>query len=252
MKIVLSPAKTLDFETKSPTTEYTQPTFLQEAAKLNAVLKKKSPKQLSELMKLSLKLSTLNWQRNQDWNLPFTPKNAKQSIYAFKGDVYVGLDANTIDISKIDFMHQTVRILSGQYGILKPLDLMQPYRLEMGTKLKVGSHSNLYKFWNTTITEALNQEMNSKEILLNLASNEYFKVVQPKQLHSKLITPIFKDYKNGKLKVISFYAKKARGLMTRFIIDNAINDLESVKQFNTAGYAFDANISTNTELVFTR
>jgi len=252
MKIVLSPAKTLDFENKSPTQQHTQCIFLKQAAKLNSVLKNKTPIQIANLMRLSPKLSTLNWQRNQDWQLPFTRINAKQAIYAFKGDVYVGLDAISIKKENIDFMQNTVRILSGQYGLLKPLDLMQPYRLEMGTKLPIGTTKNLYQFWDASITKALNKEMKISETLLNLASNEYFKVVQPKQLKATLITPIFKDYKNGSLKIISFYAKKARGLMTRYIIDNKIETIAAVKNFTEQGYAFDSNLSTENDLVFTR
>lgn len=252
MKIVISPAKSLDFETKIPTTQFTQGIFLDEASKLNTVLKKKSPKQLSSLMSISDKLGELNWERNQNWQLPFSTENARQAVFAFKGDVYIGLDAYTLSSEKINQLQQKLRILSGQYGLLKPLDLIQPYRLEMGTKLKVGSKSNLYEYWNSKITNALNTELIEGEVLVNLASNEYFKAVKPKLLKVPIITPIFKDYKNGKLKMISFFAKKARGLMVRYIVDNNIEKTEDLKGFNYEGYAFDANLSTNKELVFTR
>jgi len=252
MKIVISPAKSLDFETEVPTAQFTEGIFLNEAAKLHAVLKKKSPKKLSELMSISPKLGELNWQRNQNWQLPFTLENARQAIFAFKGDVYIGLDAYSLSENKINQLQNKLRILSGQYGLLKPLDLMQPYRLEMGTKLKVGRKNNLYQYWGTKVTDRLNLELAEDEILVNLASNEYFKVLKPKLLKAPIITPVFKDYKNGKLKMISFFAKKARGLMVRYIIDNNIEKIEDLKGFNSEGYAFDSNLSNEKELVFTR
>jgi len=252
MKIVISPAKSLDFKTKVPIAQYTEGIFLNEAEKLNTVLKKKTPKKLSELMSISPKLGELNWQRNQDWHVPFTLENAKQAVYAFKGDVYVGLDAYTIPLEKMEQLQQKLRILSGQYGLLKPLDLIQPYRLEMGSKLKVGRKNNLYQFWGESITNALNEELSDTDVLINLASNEYFKVVKTKLLKAPIITPVFKDYKDGKLKIISFFAKKARGLMVRYIIDNNIDEVKNLKGFNYEGYAFDANLSTETELMFTR
>jgi hypothetical protein len=252
MKIVISPAKSLNFETPAPTKKFTNGIFLKEAEKLNAVLKKKTPKKISDLMHISPKLGELNWQRNQNWHLPFTFENAKQAIFAFNGDVYVGLDAYSIPVNKIDKLQQKLRILSGQYGLLKPLDLIQPYRLEMGTKLKVGRKDNLYQFWDKKITNALNLEMEKNELLVNLASNEYFKVIDSKLLKSTIITPVFKDYKNGTLKVISFFAKKARGLMVRYIIDNSIETIDGLKHFNSEGYAFDASLSNKNNLVFTR
>lgn len=252
MKIVISPAKSLDFDSPVTTTEFSQPIFLSEAQKLNEVLKSKSPKELSKLMSISDKLGELNWQRNQDWHLPFSSKNAKQAVYAFTGDVYIGLDVNTIPQNHLKNLQQQLRILSGQYGLLKPLDLMQPYRLEMGTKLKVGNAANLYEFWGNKITEALKAEMTENEVLVNLASNEYFKSVHTKELSNTVITPVFKDFKNGQLKMISFYAKKARGLMVRYIVDNAIEHVEDLKGFNYEGYSFDSNLSTKKELVFTR
>ncbi|MFD1293675.1 peroxide stress protein YaaA [Lutibacter holmesii] len=252
MKIVISPAKSLDFETKVPTSVFTEGIFLKEASTLNAVLKKKSPKKLSELMSISANLGELNWKRNQEWALPFSLENSKQAVFAFKGDVYVGLDAYSLSSTKIDQLQDKLRILSGQYGLLKPLDLMQPYRLEMGTKLKVGRKENLYQFWDTKVTDALNSELKEDEALINLASNEYFKVIKTKVLKAPVVTPVFKDYKNGKLKIISFFAKKARGLMVRYIIDNEIESVEDLKGFNYEGYAFDGNLSSEKELVFTR
>ncbi len=252
MKIVISPAKSLDFETSSPTSIFTEGIFLKEASTINAVLKKKSPKKLSELMNISPALAALNWQRNQDWQLPFTEENAKQAVFAFSGDVYVGLDAYSLSDEKILQLQQKLRILSGQYGLLKPLDLMQPYRLEMGTILKVGRKDNLYHFWGSKVTEALNAEFSNNEVFVNLASQEYFKVINPKLLKVPVITPVFKDYKDGKLKLISFFAKKARGLMVRYIIDNNIETVDGLKGFNYEGYALDSNLSSNKELVFTR
>jgi len=252
MKIVISPAKSLDFETQIPSSKYTKAQFLEQAEKLNKVLKKKSPRVLSKLMSISPKLGELNWQRNQDWHLPFTEDNARQAIYAFSGDVYIGLDAYSIPLNKLGQLQEKLRILSGQYGLLRPLDLMQAYRLEMGTKLKLGRKNNLYQFWGETITQKLNEELNDKEVFLNLASNEYFKVIKPKLLKVPVITPEFKDYKNGELKMISFFAKKARGMMVRYIIDNNIEDTEGLKGFNYDGYAFDANLSNENKLVFTR
>lgn len=252
MKIVISPAKSLDYETPIPTKQFTQGIFLEEAAKINAVLKKKSPKQLSSLMSVSQNLGELNWQRNQEWELPFTPKNSRQAIFAFKGEVYIGLDAYSLPIDKLEILQNKLRILSGQYGLLKPLDLMQSYRLEMGTKLKVANKENLYKFWGNSITEKLNKELADNELFINLASAEYFKAVKPALLKVPVITPVFKDFKDGKLKVIAFFAKKARGLMVRFIIDHNIETIEDLKNFNEEGYAFDSNLSSENELVFTR
>jgi len=252
MKIVISPAKSLDYETPIPTKQFTQGIFLEEAAKINAVLKKKSPKQLSSLMSVSQNLGELNWQRNQEWELPFTPKNSRQAIFAFKGEVYIGLDAYSLPIDKLEILQNKLRILSGQYGLLKPLDLMQSYRLEMGTKLKVANKENLYKFWGNSITEKLNKELADNELFINLASAEYFKAVKPALLKVPVITPVFKDFKDGKLKVIAFFAKKTRGLMVRFIIDHNIETIEDLKNFNEEGYAFDSNLSSENELVFTR
>lgn len=252
MKIIISPAKSLDFESKTRTSNFTQPVFLKQAERLNRILKKKSPASLSKLMSISASLGQLNFERNQNWHLPFTPENAKQAVYAFTGEVYRGIDVNTMPLDDVALLQDKLRILSGQYGILKPLDLMQAYRLEMGTSLKVGVKPNLYKFWGGQITNFLNEELEENELFLNLASKEYFKVIQPKELKAKIITPAFKDFKNGEYKMIMTFAKLARGLMVRYIIDHKVEDIDGVKGFNYNGYAYDENLSTETELVFTR
>ncbi len=245
MKILLSPAKSLDFESKLPTEKTTQPDFLAEAEKLNAVLEKKSKKQLQDLMSISDNLAELNYQRYKDFSTPFNAENARPAIFAFSGDVYVGLDAYSIPKNKIDLLQDRVRILSGLYGVLKPLDLIQPYRLEMGTHLKINTKKNLYEFWANKITEALNAELKENDIVLNLASNEYFKSVNTKKLKGKLISPVFKDYKNGKLKIISFFAKKARGSMARFVIENNVSSYEKLLNFDLDGYHFSRNETKN-------
>jgi uncharacterized protein len=252
MKIVISPAKSLDYTTALPTQRFTEPQFLDKANTIQKTLKKKKPKDLMELMDISEKLADLNWQRNQDWALPFTPENARPAVYAFNGDVYTGLDAYTIPADKLDVLQDQLRILSGLYGILRPLDLMQEYRLEMGTSIAIGTKKNLYEFWKKTITDALNKELTKDELFINLASNEYFSAVDTKALKVPVITPEFKDYKDGKLKMISFFAKKARGLMVRYIIDTNAKTIEDLKGFNYEGYAFDANLSKGNTLVFTR
>ncbi|WP_299454078.1 peroxide stress protein YaaA [uncultured Microscilla sp.] len=253
MKIVVSPAKSLDFETALPTQKYTQAVFLAQAEKLNTVLKKKSPAKLTELMGISDNLAQLNWQRNQDWALPFTPKNARQAVYAFNGDVYTGLDAYAIPEEKLEALEDKLRILSGLYGILKPLDLIRPYRLEMGTKLKVGNKANLYEFWKKSITAQLNKELIEGELFVNLASNEYFKAIDKKALKVPIVTPQFKDWKNDQLKMISFFAKKARGMMVRYIVDTGAETIEDLKGFNYDGYGFSEQHSTKpNELVFVR
>jgi len=252
MKIVISPAKSMNFESKSPTPKFSQPLYLKEADRLSKILKKKSARSLSKLMSISPALGQLNYERNQNWETPFDLDNAKQAVYAFTGEVYRGLDANSLPLEDLDFLQEHLRILSGQYGILKPLDLMQPYRLEMGTKLKVGVKPNLYKFWDNQITKTLNAELEEGELFVNLASNEYFKVLQAKDLKVPVITPVFKDYKNGEYKMIMTFAKLARGLMVRYIVDHKVTSLEELKGFNSNGYGFDANLSTDTELVFTR
>lgn len=252
MKLVLSPAKSLDFETKLPTTKATQPEFLEHSSKLNKVLKDKSPKSLSKLMSISDKLADLNYERNQEFTVPFTKENSRPAMYAFNGDVYKGLDAYTIPKDKIDLAQNTIRILSGLYGVLKPLDLMQPYRLEMGTKLKVGSKKDLYEFWKKDIVNTLNEELENDELFINLASNEYFKAIDKKALKVPVIDITFKEFKNGKLKIISFYAKEARGLMARYIIDTNAKTIDDLKKFNYDNYQFDGKLSEESHLVFTR
>lgn len=252
MKIVISPAKSLNFESEAPATEITQPIFLKESERLNKILKKKSARSLSKLMSISPALGQLNYERNQNWSLPFNRDNAKQAIYAFTGEVYRGIDINSLPPEDLSFLQENLRILSGQYGVLKPLDLMQAYRLEMSTRLKVGVKPNLYKFWGTKITDALNAELEEGALFVNLASNEYFKVLQPKLLKSKVITPVFKEFKNGEYKIVMTFAKLARGLMVRYIVDHKIESIDGIKGFNVNGYGFDQNLSTDTELVFTR
>ena len=252
MKLVLSPAKSLDYETKLPTSKTTDGQFLKEADQLNKVLKKKSAKDLSELMHISDNLGQLNFERNQEWELPFTQDNARPAIYAFSGDVYRGIDAYTIDTKKLDKVEDTVRILSGLYGILKPLDLVQPYRLEMGTKLPVGKNKNLYEFWQKKVTKALNEELEDDELFINLASNEYFKAVDTKALKVPVVNIVFKEFKNDKYKIVAFYAKLARGLMTRYIIDTDAKTVDDIKAFNYENYGFSDELSSENELVFTR
>ena len=252
MKIVISPAKSLDFESKLPTEKHSDAVFLLEAERISKILKKKSPKMLSKLMGISNNLADLNWQRNQDWSLPFTKNNSRQALYAFSGDVYRGLDAYTIPENKIDKLQSTLRILSGLYGILKPLDRIQPYRLEMGTKISIGKNKNLYEVWKKKIVKSLNDELKDDELFVNLASNEYFKAVDKKALKVPVITPVFKELKNGEYKTIAIFAKLARGLMTRYIIDNEIDTLQGLKGFNYEGYNFSEKLSSENELVFIR
>ena len=252
MKIVISPAKSLNLDKSLPTSIVTEATFLKQAETIQKTLKKKKPNQLMELMAISEKLADLNWQRNQDWQLPFTPENARPAIYTFDGEVYTGLDVYSLSAEKIGVLQDKLRILSGLYGILKPLDLMQAYRLEMGTSIAIGTKKNLYEFWKKTLTDELNSELNKDELFVNLASNEYFSAVDAKKLKVPIITPEFKDYKDGKLKMISFFAKKARGLMVRYIIDTNAESVDDLKGFNYEGYAFDSNLSEGNKLVFTR
>ncbi|MDA9875862.1 peroxide stress protein YaaA [Flavobacteriaceae bacterium] len=252
MKLVISPAKSLNYESALPTTSSTDNIFLSEAQQLNRLLKKKSVKALSELMHISPNLGQLNYERNQEWSPPFTAENARPAIYAFSGDVYRGIDAYSIPVSKLDILQHSVRIISGLYGLLKPLDLMQPYRLEMGTKLSVGKSKNLYEFWRKKVTTALNEELKEGELFVNLASQEYFKAIDVKTLKVPVIHVDFKEFKNGQYKTIAIFAKLARGYMTRHIIDNVVETVEGLKTFTTDGYAFDANLSTDTKLVFTR
>ena len=252
MKVLLSPAKSLDFKSQLPTEKNSFLCFEKEAEYLNSILKRKSPKDLSDLMGVSSKIADLNYERNNNWSLPFTKKNARQSVYAFSGDVYRGLDAYSINDDKIDFMQSTVRIISGLYGLIKPLDLIQPYRLEMGTKLSFDNNKNLYDYWREKITNQLNLELSENEPVLNLASNEYFKAIDSKVLKSDVYSANFKQLKDGNYKTIAIFSKKARGMMTRYIIDNNITDISSLKSFNYDGYVYHENLSSDKELIFSR
>ncbi|HBP41415.1 MAG: peroxide stress protein YaaA [Vreelandella alkaliphila] len=254
MLSVISPAKTLDFETPSTTDKVTQPNFLDHSQPLIEILRDYSPQQLSDLMGISDKLAGLNAARFADWQPPFTLDNAKPAVQAFQGDVYTGLEANTFSDDDNLFAQHHLRILSGLYGLLRPLDLIQAYRLEMGTKLPNDAGKDLYAYWKPTLTQALNSaiEESGSNVLVNLASNEYFKAIDTKKLAARVITPVFKDEKNGSFKIISFYAKKARGLMSAWIIQQQINDPEQLTAFDVAGYRFDPAASQGDTLVFTR
>ncbi len=245
MKMIISPAKSLNFEKELPTSEATQAVFLSEAERINKLLKKKSVKAIGKLMGISENLSQLNWERNQAFQLPFTPENARPAIYTFDGDVYTGLDVFSLPTSKIGVLQNQLRILSGLYGLLKPLDLIQAYRLEMGTKFPVGAKKNLPDFWKTKVTQILNDELDENELLVNLASNEYFAAIDTQALKNTIITPQFKDFKNGKLKMISFFAKKARGMMVRYILDHECNTQADLLGFNTDGYQYSEEHSLN-------
>ena len=254
MLIVISPAKLLDFQTPPVTKEYTTPEFLDQSEKLVAGLQKMSAKELSELMGISHDLGNLNFERFQTWHLPFTPENAKQAVLAFNGEVYAGLDAPGLSAETLRLSQKKLRILSGLYGVLKPLDLMQPYRLEMGTKFGIDHAKNLYEFWGDAITKKINRavEESGSKILVNLASAEYYKSIRPKQLSAEIITPVFKDMKNGEYKMISFYAKKARGLMTRFILENRIENARDIQAFDAEGYVYNPRLSAPGNPAFTR
>lgn len=254
MKIVISPAKSLDFSSVISEKTSTENFFKEEMFFINEELKQYSPKDLSQIMGISDKLAELNWQRNQAFSKEFTKENSRQAVFAFSGDVYEGLDVKSLDNQEIKKLQNTLFILSGLYGILKPLDLIQPYRLEMGTKIKLGNHPHLYDFWGDKITDFLNENLQKDELFINLASNEYFSVINPKKLKTKIITPIFKDYKGDDLKIISFYAKKARGLMVRYLVKNQIDSIDDLKLFNYEGYNFSlqhSNLEKN-EIVFIR
>lgn len=254
MLMVISPAKTLDYTSPLATEDFTQPRYLEQSSQLIEVLRKLSPNELADLMKLSDKLAGLNVARFTEWQPDFTLENARQAVLAFKGDVYTGLDAESLTADEFNYAQQHLRILSGLYGVLRPLDLMQPYRLEMGTKLQSSAGNNLYEFWGDRITESLNQSIAEQKasVLLNLASNEYFKAVKPKQLNATLVNVDFKDLKNGQYKIISFYAKKARGIMARYVIQNKIDSVEALKDFTEQGYYYSAEQSKPAHLVFLR
>ncbi|HLW62013.1 MAG TPA: peroxide stress protein YaaA [Flavobacterium sp.] len=254
MKVVISPAKSLDYTTDVPLATFTKPSFLKQSKEINTVLKEVTPQELKTMMNISDKLAEMNWQRNQERKYRLSSLNSKvrQAVYAFNGDVYTGLDAYTLSSEKVDYLQNHLRILSGLYGYLKPLDAIEPYRLEMGTKLPVNDKKDLYDFWKETLTDSLNKELKKNDVLINLASNEYFSAIDKKAIKATIITPEFKDYKDGKLKMISFFAKKARGLMVRYMADHAITNPEDLKLFNSEGYQFDDALSTENKWAFTR
>lgn len=253
MKIVISPAKSLDLVSPLPTQRGTQPQFLETSVSINKKLARFSKAELSKLMGISEKLADLNYHRNQDFQAEHTAENSRPAMYLFAGDVYTGLDAYSVPTEKLDRYQNSLRILSGLYGVLRPLDLIQPYRLEMGTHLPVQRKKNLYELWRSKITTSLNNELNENELFVNLASQEYFKAVNKKKLKTEVISPIFKDYKNGNLKIIAFFAKKARGSMARYLIDNDVQSLKDLKNFGLDGYRFSENdTKTENEPVFVR
>lgn len=254
MLIVLSPSKSLDFKKPITFPEFSLPELLNESEKLMGKLKKLTPKQISAFMNISPALGELNFQRFQSWELPFTPENSRQALFAFNGDVYQGLDAGSLSVQAVKSAQKKVRILSGLYGVLKPLDLIQPYRLEMGTAFGYYSKKNLYEFWKSTITGNIRKALNDSEsnVLVNLASNEYFKSIDLKKLKAEVVTPAFLDFKNGKYRMISFFAKRARGLMTRFILENQIDESSALQAFEAEGYVFNPALSKAGNPVFTR
>lgn len=251
MILFLSPAKTLDFEKDVQVGEVTKPVFLEESQKVNAKLRKVSRKKLTELQGISTQLASLNYDRNQQWNVEHD-ENVKQAVFSFKGDVYIGLQAENWSESDMEFANKHVRILSGLYGILRPSDMIMPYRLEMGTSLKVGRREDLYHFWQDKIKAYFKENIDENELVVNLASNEYFKAVQKAKVKNSVLNVEFKDFSNGKFKIVSFFAKKARGLMADFIVQNRIIDAEELKKFDSEGYYFDAKESTESNYVFLR
>ena len=254
MLTIISPAKKLDYSQPSEAQTFTQPLLLEHSEQLLKDLRLLSPEDICSLMGLSDKLGALNYERFQEWQTPFSPDNAKQAILAFKGDVYQGLDADNMSADELSWAQDNLRILSGLYGLLRPLDLMQPYRLEMSTKFANQRGANLYQFWGDIITDQLNKlfPTSAKSVLVNLASNEYFKSVQPKNINAEIITPVFMDLKGDKYKIISFFAKRARGLMSAFIIKNKITNAEQLKMFNVDGYSFNSAMSEGNKWVFCR
>lgn len=254
MLAIISPAKTLDYKSAVPKFDFSQPQFIPQAEQLIKICRQLSPADIASLMSISDKLAGLNAVRFAEWQTEHNDENAKAAIYAFKGDVYTGLDIDSLSVDEVKFAQQHLRMLSGLYGLLCPLDLIHPYRLEMGTKLTNPKGKDLYDFWGEQITQAIqiSLEQQGDNILVNLASDEYYKAVKPEKLDAQIIKPVFLDNKNGKYKVISFYAKKARGLMCRYIIQNRLTQVEQLKNFDLAGYWFDENQSSHNELVFKR
>ncbi len=254
MLITLSPAKTLDFETESNLDSFTQPRMLEQSKILNKRLRKLSKDDLQDLMSLSDDLTAVNHQRNRDWSPPFDLANAKQAILAFRGAAFTGLDADSYSPEDFETAQRSLRILSGLYGVLRPLDLIHAYRLEMGTKLDNPGGKNLYEFWDTSITSLINADLDdhNQRVIVNVASNEYFKSIKRKILDARVVTPVFKDIKDGKLRTIAAFAKPARGMMASYIIKNRLEDADGIKEFNEGGYEFDKSLSTEDEFVFTR
>ena len=256
MIIVLSPAKSLDYETPPHVKKHTIPDFVDDAAELIGGLRHLSPQQIGTLMDISDPLAQLNFQRYAEWSPKFDTRNAKQAVLAFNGDVYEGFDAKTLSSADLDFAQKHVRVLSGLYGLLRPLDLLQPYRLEMGTRFVNARGKDLYAFWGERITQALNAQLKKNtraaRVLVNCASGEYFKSVRPKLLEAPVITPVFEDWKGGRYKIISFHAKRARGLMARYAVENRLDAPEQLKGFDAEGYAFDAGASNDSTFVFRR
>lgn len=255
MLLVVSPAKSLDYSSPVPVSTHTTPRFLDRSTKLIEILREKSHAEIATLMGLSDPLAALNVARYATWSQPFTADNARQAAFAFDGDVYGGLAAREMSAKQLDFAQTHLRILSGLYGVLKPLDLMQPYRLEMGTRLANGAGKDLYSFWGEQVTASLRDELAARKgerVLINLASEEYFKVVKPEGLGARVVTPVFQERKSGQYKIVSFYAKRARGLMSRYAIVNALKDAEALKGFDYEGYSFAEKASTEDKWIFRR
>lgn len=252
MLVIVSPAKKLDFENECSIEEQTEPAFISKTNTLAKELKKLNSTDIGKLMKLSSKLSELNFERFQLFKNKFNPSSSKQAAFAFNGDTYTGLDINSLNKKEIKVAQKKLRILSGLYGLLKPLDLIQPYRLEMGTKFKFNEYKNLYDFWSEDVTNEINKDLKKEKYLINCASNEYFNVIEKNQLSGKVITPVFKELRNGEYKIISFSAKKARGMMANYIIKNNLKNVEDLKGFNMDKYKFNKKLSSEEEFVFTR
>ncbi len=252
MKILISPSKTLSFDSEVNCEFKSDSRLIEETKILHKILLDYSSGDLKNLMNVSDKIAELNFNRFKNWEDPNYSTNSRQAVYAFRGDVYSGLDADTIDADKFDYLQNSLRILSGFYGILRPFDQILPYRLEMGTKLENEYGNDLYKFWGDKITNVLEEDLEEKEIIVNLASDEYFKSIKKNKMNSKIITPVFKEFKNGTYTTIAIYAKKARGLMSRFLIDRKSNDSDEIKLFNIEGYSYDSNLSDEFKYVFTR
>ena len=252
MKILISPSKTLSFDSEVNCEFKSESRLINETKVLHKILLDYTSEDLKNLMSVSDKIADLNYNRFKNWEDPNTSENSRQAVYAFKGDVYSGLDADTIDEDKFDYLQNSLRILSGYYGLLRPFDQILPYRLEMGTKLENENGNNLYKFWGDKITDVLNEDIDGDDIVVNLASDEYFKSINKDKIKSKIITPVFKEFKNDTYKVITIYAKKARGLMSRFLIERKSTSVDDIKLFNVDGYSFDNSLSDDSQLVFTR